>query len=180
MIDNGKEEKIPFDEDVINLAVDFGIDIAYKEVQSYVEAYDSILILFDEIDEQEVKIEKFKRKVRNIKVMLNFLFAQKEYLVQFLDYERMTSVNGKRIHKKLMIQACENFKLDIKQINNLYELILKETTNKSSKKIYKELLMKNSLRALAFSGLDSCAFGMAWFALSIMVSPFIHILKPAS
>ena len=145
MIDNGKEEKIPFDEDVLGLATDLGIDIAQKEISCYIEAYDSILLLFDEIDEQEVKIEKFKRKARNIKVMLNFILAQKEYLFQFLDYERMTSVNGKRIHKKLMIQACENFKLDIKQINNLYELILKEIANKSSQKIYKELYNKSYL-----------------------------------
>ena len=42
MIDNGKEEKIPFDEEVIALAVDLGMDIAQKEVQCYIDAYDSI------------------------------------------------------------------------------------------------------------------------------------------
>ena len=145
MIDNGKEEKIPFDEDVIKYATNLGIDIAQKEVACYIDAYDSINKLFDEIEDSEVKIDKYKRKVRNIKVILNFLQAQKEYLVQFLDYERMTSVNGKRIHKKLMIQACENFELDIKQINNLYELILKEIENKTNQKIYKELYNKSYL-----------------------------------
>lgn len=145
MIDNGKEEKIPFDEDVINLAVDLGMEITQKEVQCYIDAYDSIYKLFEEIEKGDVKIEKYKRKVRNIKVKLNFLLAEKQYLIQFLDYERMMSINSKRVHKKLMEQACENFKVDIMQIHNLYELILKEIANKSSQKIYKELYNKSYL-----------------------------------
>ena len=145
MIDNGKEEKIPFDRNVIELAVDLGIDIAEKEAKCYIDIYDSTLKLFEEIEKNDVKIEKFKRRVRNEKVKLNFLFAEKEYVVQFLDYERITSVNGKKIHKRLMLQACENFELDIIQIRNLYELILKEIANKATKKIYKELYNKSYL-----------------------------------
>ena len=71
MIDNGKEEKIPFDEEVIHLATDLGMDIAQKEVQCYIDAYDSIYKLLDEIDNGDVKIEKFKRKVKNINIREN-------------------------------------------------------------------------------------------------------------
>ena len=145
MLDNGKSEKIPFDEDVITLAIELGIDIEKKEVQCYIDAYDSILKIFFEIEREEIKIEKYKRKLRNAKVILNFLAAEKEYLVQFLDYERMMSISGKRMHKKLMEQACENFKVDVAQIRNLYELIEREITNKSTQKIYKELYNKSYL-----------------------------------
>ena len=44
-----------------------------------------------------------------------------------------------------MEQACENFKVDILQIQNLYELVLKEIANKSNQKIYKELYNKSYL-----------------------------------
>ena len=145
MRDNGKNEKIPFDETVINQAVDLGLDVAQKEAQCYVEIYDNILRVFDEIERNDVRIEKFKKRMRNVKVKLDFLFAEKEYIVQFLDYERIISVNGIRTYKKLIGQACENFELDVIQINNLYELILKEIAYKSSKKLYKELYNKTYL-----------------------------------
>ena len=100
MRDNGKNEKIPFDETVINQAVDLGLDVAQKEAQCYVEIYDNILRVFDEIERNDVRIEKFKKRMRNVKVKLDFLFAEKEYIVQFLDYERIISVNGIRTYKK--------------------------------------------------------------------------------
>lgn len=145
MLENGKNEKIPFDEEVINHAADLGLDIAQREVECYVEIYDNTFRLFDEIDKDEVKLDKFKKRIRNMRVKLNFLFAEKEYLVQFLDYERITVVNGKRAHKKLMTEACENLLLDVVQINNLYELILREIAYKSTKKGYKELYNKSYL-----------------------------------
>ena len=145
MRDNGKNEKIPFDETVINQAVDLGLDVAQKEAQCYVEIYDNILRIFDEVERNDVRIEKFKKRMRNVKVKLDFVFAEKEYIVQFLDYERIISVNGIRTYKKLIGQACENFELDVVQINNLYELILKEIAYKSSKKLYKELYNKTYL-----------------------------------
>ena len=58
----------------------------------------------------------------------------------------MTSMNTQKVHKKMMKEACENFDLDINQINNLYELIIRETTSKSTKKAYKELYNKTYLR----------------------------------
>ena len=74
-----------------------------------------------------------------------FLGAEKDYLVQFLDYERIMVIHGKRTHRNLMLEACENFNVDIEQINNLYTLLVKEITNKSTKKAYKELYNKSYL-----------------------------------
>lgn len=145
MVENGKGEKVPFDEGVINAAAELGLDIAQREIACYIDMYDNIMRLFDEIEKDCIKLEKFKKRMRNTRVKLNFLFAEKEYLVQFLDYERITAVNGKRTHKKLMEEACENLKLDIIQINNLYELILREIATKSTKKGYKELYNKSYL-----------------------------------
>lgn len=145
MIENGKGEKNPFDEGVINCAAELGLDIAQREIECYVDMYDNIMRLFEEIDKDCIKLDKFKKRMRNTKVKLNFLFAEKEYLVQFLDYERITVVNGKRTHKKLMEEACENLKADVAQINNLYELILREIATKSTKKGYKELYNKSYL-----------------------------------
>lgn len=68
------------------------------------------------------------------------------YIVSFLDNERMTAINGPKVHKQLMEDACEKFELDIEQINNLYELILKEVSGKSSKKAYNELYNKEYLK----------------------------------
>lgn len=53
-----------------------------------------------------------------------------------------------KTHEKLMEEACKNFDTDISQIGNLYELILKETTGKSTKKAYKELYNKNYLKEI--------------------------------
>lgn len=145
MIDNGKSEKVPFDTEVISNVADVSLDIAQREIECYVDMYENINRLFDEISKNAIKLDKFKKRMRNTKVKLNFLFAEKEYIVQFLDYERITAVNGKRAHKKLMEEACENFKLDVAQIDNLYELILREIATKSTKKGYKELYNKSYL-----------------------------------
>ena len=88
----------------------------------------------DDNENNEVKVEKYKRRLKNIKVKLNFLNAAKEYLVQFLDYERMTIIHGRKSHNRLMSEACENFNADTVQISNLFELLLRETTNKATKK----------------------------------------------
>ena len=61
----------------------------------------------------------------------------------FLDYERMTVIHGRKSHNRLMSEACENFNTDIIQINNLYELLIKEIANKATKKAYKELYNKS-------------------------------------
>ena len=60
----------------------------------------------------------------------------------------MTAINSKRAHEKLMEEACKNFDEDLAQIEKLYELIIKETTGKSTKKAYKELYNKNYLKEI--------------------------------
>jgi len=57
----------------------------------------------------------------------------------------MTVIHGRKSHNRLMSEACENFNTDTVQINNLYELLLKEITNKATKKAYKELYNKSYL-----------------------------------
>ena len=58
----------------------------------------------------------------------------------------MTAINGTKMHKNLMAEACENFELDITQINNLYQLVLREIAGKSTKKAYNELYNKEYLK----------------------------------
>ena len=77
---------------------------------------------------------------------MNFLNSKKEYIVGFLDNERLTAINGRNTHEELMQEACQNFESDIQQIDNLYELIIRETTGKSTKKAYNELYNKTYLR----------------------------------
>ena len=57
-------------------------------------------------------------------------------------------MNGKKAHSRLMDDACKNFTLDIKQIDNLYELVKKETMGKATKKAYKELYNKTYLKEI--------------------------------
>ncbi len=142
---NGKNEKIPFNEDVIRDATMFGIDIAKKEVAGYLVIYDKMTKLLADIEEGATKIELHKKYARNEKAKMDFIYAVKDYMTQFLDYERMTIIHGRKSHNRLMSEACENFESDIIQINNLFELLVKEITNKSTKKAYKELYNKSYL-----------------------------------
>lgn len=142
---NGKGEKHPFDENVIKNATILGIDIAKKEAICYMQIYDKTQKLLKDIENESVKIEKYQEYAQNAKAKLDFLYAEKEYLVQFLDNERLTVIHGKKTHAKLMEEACENLKVDVNQINNLYELILRETTGKPTKRAYKELYNKSYL-----------------------------------
>lgn len=142
---NGKDEKIPFNEEVIECATKFGIEIAKKEAASYLVIYDKMTKLLSDIEDGTAKINLHKKYVRNEKVKIDFILAAKEYQVQFLDYERMTVIHGRKSHNRLMSEACENFNTDIAQIDNLYELLLKEISNKATKKAYKELYNKSYL-----------------------------------
>lgn len=146
MIKNGKNEKIPFNNQVIEKAVEARIDISEKEAELYVSVYERMKKLLLELESENVKLSKSEKLLRDVSVKLNFLNAKKEYIVGFLDNERLTVINGKDAHKALMEEACENFELDIKQIDNLYELIMRETTGKSTKKAYNELYNKTYLR----------------------------------
>ncbi len=142
---NGKDEKIPFNEEVIECATKFGIEIAKKEAASYLVIYDKMTKLLSDIEDGTAKINLHKKYVRNEKAKIDFILAAKEYQVQFLDYERMTVIHGRKSHNRLMSEACENFNTDIAQIDNLYELLLKEISNKATKKAYKELYNKSYL-----------------------------------
>lgn len=146
MIKNGKSERVAFNQDVLRKAINTRIDIAEKEAECYVVIYDRMKKLLAEIDNDTLKINKFKKALRDTSVKLAFLEAEKEYIVGFLDYERMTAISGTRAHNKMMVEACNNFELDMIQIKDLYELILKEITNKATKKAYKELYNKTYLK----------------------------------
>ena len=146
MLRNGKNERVPFDEQVIRKAVEERSKIAREEAELYISVYERMKKLLAEVNNGTVKLAKSEKLLRDVSVKLAFLHTKKEYIVVFLDNERMTAMNGKKAHDRLMEDACENFELDIKQIDNLYELILKETAGRATKKAYKELYNKNYLR----------------------------------
>lgn len=146
MMNNGKDEKVPFDESVIENAVNIKIKIAKKEADCYILIYDRMRKLLLDANNDDIKLDKYKKVLRDVSVKLAFLKAQKMYIVSFLDNERMTTINGLKVHKQLMEDACEKFELDMAQFNNLYDLILKEISGKASKKAYKELYNKEYLK----------------------------------
>lgn len=145
LINNGSGEKIPFNEGVIQNATVFGVDIAKKEVLSYLTIYEKMKKLLADISEGVAKIELHKKYLKNEKAKIDFILAVKEYIVQFFDYERMTIIHGRKSHNRLMNEACENFNTDIIQINNLFELLVREINKKATKKAYKELYNKSYL-----------------------------------
>ncbi len=146
MTKNGRNEKIGFNQDVLKIAIKARINIAEKEAENYITIYDKMKKLLAEIDNDNIKLNKYQKALRDVSVKLAFLEAEKEYIIGFLDYERMTVIAGVRVHKKKMEEACQNFELDMIQIHNLYELILREIANKSTKKAYKELYNKTYLK----------------------------------
>lgn len=145
MLENGKDEKIPFNNAVVRNAVKVAFDIQKRFIEAYIDAYNKTNKLITELLEGAVSVELHEKTIRNTSVKFNFLNAEKDYLVQFLDYERIMVIHGKRMHRNLMLEACENFNTDIAQIDNLYTLLSKEITNKSTKKAYKELYNKSYL-----------------------------------
>lgn len=136
---NGESEKVPFNSKVIEKAIILSVDIQKREVEILTNAFDKTNRLFIEIKNNNTKPDKHKKVIKDSKCKLEFLQALKDYLIQFLDNERLTSVNGKKEHDKLMEEACNNLELDLVQINNLYTLLLKEISNKVTKKAYTEL-----------------------------------------
>ena len=146
MIDNGKNEKVSFSEEVIKKAIDLRCEIAKKEAECYIISFERTRKILEEIEKENFKINRYKKTLRDISVKLSFLRAEKEYIVGFLDNERMAAINGPKIHKNMMAEACKNFEKDKEQINNLYELILREISSKATKKVYKELYDKTYLK----------------------------------
>lgn len=142
---NGKDEKIPFNEGVMQNATNFGVELAKREAAGYLVIYDKMGKLLTDIKAGAAKIELHKKYLRNEKAKMDFIMSAKEYVTQFLDYERMTVIYGRKSHNRLMSEACESFALDIVQINNLFELLLMEIANKATKKAYKSLYNKSYL-----------------------------------
>ena len=145
LIENGSSEKIPFNEDVMRCTTNYSISMVKKEVISYLTIYDKTTKLLEDIENGTTKINLHKKYVRNERSKVDFIYAVKDYITQFLDYERMTVIHGRKSHNRLMSEACENFATDIAQIDNLYELIIREIDNKATKKAYKELYNKTYL-----------------------------------
>ena len=139
MLENGKNEKVKFDNDVIKKAVGIRVDIAKKEAECYTNIYEKLRKLMSEIESDNLKLDKYKKLLKNVMIKLHFIEAEKEYIISFLDNERMTAINGEKLHKQMMKEATVNFEKDIKQIKNLYDLILREIAGKASKKAYREL-----------------------------------------
>ena len=149
MLKNGRNERVPFNEDVIRIAVDERCKIAKEEAELYISIYDRMKRLLAEVNGSgTVKLAKSEKLLRDVSVKLSFLQSKKDYIVVFLDNERMSAMNGKKVHSRLMEDACNNFVLDIKQIDNLYELVKKETMGKATRKAYKELYNKTYLREI--------------------------------
>ena len=136
---NGEKEKIPFNMDVVTKAISLSVDVQKRETEILANIYDKTSRLFNEIKNNSTKGDKHKKIIRDSKSKLEFVGALKEYLVLFLDNERLTAVNGVEEHEKLMKEACKNLDEDLVQINNLYTLLLKEISKKIAKKSYNEL-----------------------------------------
>ena len=148
MLNNGKNERVPFDENVIRIAVEERSKIAKEEAELYISVYERMKRLLSEVNSGMVKLAKSEKVLRDVGVKLAFLQAKKDYIVVFLDNERMSAMNGRKVHSRLMEEACKNFELDIKQIDNLYELVKKETMGKATKKAYRELYNKTYLKEI--------------------------------
>ena len=148
MSDNGKNERVKFDDQVLNKAISERIKLAREEAKCYILIYDRTRKLLKELDNDSFKFSKYQKILRDVNAKLSFINAEKDYLVRFLDNERMTTMNGPKVHKDMMEEACKNFDLDVIQIQNLYEILLKEITNKATKKIYKELYNNGYLKEI--------------------------------
>lgn len=145
---NGEKEKIPFNIDVIKKAITLSVDIQKRKTDILSNIYEKTNKLFTEIKNNTTKGDKHRKIIKDAKSKLEFIGAIEEYLIQFLDNERLTAVNGQEEHNKLMEEACKNLDEDLMQINNLYTLLLKEISKKITKKSYTELYNVDYLKDL--------------------------------
>ncbi len=136
---NGAKEKVPFDTNVINKAIDTSLYIEGKKVEILLSIYDKTSKLLSEIKNDTVKIEKHKKQVKDSKSKLEFLNVVTDYIIMFLDNERMNTMGGKTEHEKIMSEACDNLQNDLIEIQNMYSILIKEINGKATKKIYKQL-----------------------------------------
>ena len=145
LTENGINEKNPFDTDVISNAVNISFDIYKKEIEIYLTAYERTKKFFDEIEVNDVKLDKHKKLINDSIAKLDFLSAKKDYIVGFLDNERMVSIYDKKIHRKLMLEACRNLNNDLVHLESLYNILLKEIASRATKRLYKENYNKSYL-----------------------------------
>lgn len=148
MITNGKDEKVPFNRDVIELSIEIRSHIAKEEAFCYMTIYERTKKILSEVNGDEIKLDKYQKSLRDVSVKLAFLKAQKSYIVSFLDNERMTAIYGVKVHKQLMNETCNDFEVDMEQFNNLYELIGREISGKADDKDYLELYNKEYLKKI--------------------------------
>ena len=140
MIQNGKDEMTAFDKVALRKGIRTREGIAKKEAECYLLVYERLVKLLSEIDNDvEIKLQKYQNILRDVTSKLEFLKAEKTYIIGFMDNERTAAINAAGSHRKIMQEACSNFELDVKQINNLYELLSKEIEGKVGKDDYKEL-----------------------------------------
>lgn len=149
LIDNGINEKNPFDPDVISNAVNVSFDIYKKEIEIFLTVYERTRKLFEELEANDVKLDKHKKLINDSNSKLHFLSAKKDYIVGFLDNERIAAIYDKKIHRKLMLEACRNLNDDLVHIDSLYDILLKEIASRASKRLYKDNYNKSYLLDIA-------------------------------
>ena len=139
ILKNGSKEKVPFDVNVIWTAIDISTDIEGKKAEIYMSLYDKTMKLLEEIKTADfVKMDKQKKIVKDASSKLEFLEVISDYIILFLDNERMNTIGGEAEHHKIMTEACENLQKDLIEIQNMYSILIKEMTGKATKKLYKE------------------------------------------
>lgn len=148
LLKNGQKEKVPFNMDVINKTINIVTEIEMKKIDIFIAVYEKTGRLLNEIRNDSVKIEKHEKFAIDSKSKLNFLSKFIDYIISFLDNERLNIVGGEKEHKKLMESACKNFESDLIQIKNLYEIIIKEISGKATKKMYKDLYKPEYVQGL--------------------------------
>ena len=136
---NGSKEKVPFDSNVIDKAIDTSLYIEGKKAEILLSTYDKTTKLINEVKNDTIQVEKHKKQVKDSKSKLDFLNVITDYIIIFLDNERMNTIGGEEEHKKIMNEACENLQKDLEEIQNMYSLLIKEINGKATKKQYKEL-----------------------------------------
>ena len=146
--ENGEKEKIPFDNNIMTKAINLSISIQKSESEILTYIYEKTNRLFIDIKNNATKCERYKKIIKDQKSKYEFLKAMQDYLIQFLDNERITSVNGKIEHQKLMKDACKSFDEDFAQISNLYLLLQKEIAKKATKKNYTTLYNVDYIKTL--------------------------------
>lgn len=162
---NGAKEKVPFDTDVVSKAAEFATDVYKRIAEANVNIYDKTGKLIEEILGNSVKLSRHLKWRKDGVANIKFFDAEEQYLVQFLDNERIPVMHGAKIHRKLMLDACKSMVQDVEQMNNLYELILREIAGRSAKKAYKELYIpdyiENIEREERLSKIDSTSIDIA-------------------